>query len=255
MNNFPVIPDHIIAFLFGFALPVVSGIRSARVLKTLRLNDLQRRRFYFSNSFFLWAITLIILLNWMLFSRSAGALGITKAPLLSTTVIMLSFGFIILYLLDSVITIKCEVGMEGKKPWTELTPFLPIKKSHLPAYTFMCITAGICEEIIFRGFLVTYAKSFFENDYPAVIIPAAVFAVAHFYQGIIAVIKIFILSVIFGFIFLRSGSLWIVMFLHFAIDFAGGFIYMKYQNEIKETEKVTAPPGEVDDNRETKEEG
>jgi hypothetical protein len=123
----------------------------------------------------------------------------------------------------------------------------------LPAYIFMCITAGVCEEIIFRGFLITYTKTFFSSDLPAVVIPASVFALAHYYQRTLAVIKIFVLSLLFGIIFLESGSLWIVMFLHFAIDLAGGLIFLKYykKEELKGKVDTTETTNEaVQDNEE-----
>ena len=245
MNSFPAISDHIIAFLFGMVLPVFSGFRAARGFKTLRFDEAQRRRFYFFNSLFLWTVTIIVLLNWWLHGRCAADLGITKSPQFPAIVIILSGGFIVLYILEIAISAGNETGMK-KKHWTEVAPFLPDSYRQLPAYIFMCVTAGICEEIIFRGFLITYTKTFFETDLPAILIPAAVFAVAHYYQRTSAVIKIFLLSVIFGFIFLRSGSLWIVMFLHFAIDLAGGLIIMKYHYK---EEKVinSASPAEPPD--------
>ncbi len=246
MENFPAISDHIIAFLFGLALPVISGFRTARSLRKIRFNEQQRQRFYIINSLFLWIVTLIVLLNWWIHGRPASMMGINQSPQFNIIVWILTIGFIIFYVLDIVVSSRNKTLID-KKIWTEIAPFLPPVKNELPAYIFMCITAGVCEEIIFRGFLIPYTRTFFAADWPAVIIPAAVFAIAHFYQRTKAVIKIFILSLIFGFIFIESGSLWIVMFLHFAIDLAGGLIVLKYR---KKEEKITpteqeTPPGEI----------
>jgi membrane protease YdiL (CAAX protease family) len=253
--DFPDISDHFIAFLFGLALPVVSGFRTARSLRKIHFNEQQRKRFYVFNSLFLWTLTIVVLLNWWFHGRSASVMGITQSPRFTSAVLIMTIGVITLYILDIFIVTKSEATPD-KKLWTEIAPFLPAKHSELPAYIFMCITAGICEEIIFRGFLIPYAKTFFTTDLPAVIIPAAVFAAVHFYQRTAAVIKIFMLSVIFGFIFLESGSLWIVMFLHFGIDLAGGLIVLKYRKEEKTERSIEteAPLNDESDEKTSKKE-
>jgi len=119
--------------------------------------------------------------------------------------------------------------------WKKRTPFLPTKKSELREYLLLCFSAGVFEEIIYRGYLVTYCLYLFEGfDYQeilAIALPAFVFAVSHFYQGAKAVLKIFILSIFFGYLFVYSGSLLIVMILHFLVDLAGGLLTMKYIKE------------------------
>jgi len=231
--------DHLIALFFGLLLPVLSGVRSAQAFKTLRLNKWQRKRFYLSNSLFLWMITLVVLASWFLHGRDAELLGITRFPFISTPVLLFTLLFAGLYTADSFHSLRNTSSVEKiKEDWKQRAPFLPVDKNELPAYIIMCITAGICEEIIFRGFLITYVRSFFElSRYAttwAVVIPAIVFAAAHYYQEMKAVVKIALLSVLFGFIFIYSGSLWIVIVLHFGIDLVGGLLSIRYLDEEKE---------------------
>ena len=65
----------------------------------------------------------------------------------------------------------------------------------------------------------------------AVVLPAFAFSVAHFYQGAKAVLKIFFLAIFFGYLFIFSGSLLIVMILHFLVDAVGGLLTIKYMKE------------------------
>src|SRR6185503_20352429 len=119
--------------------------------------------------------------------------------------------------------------------WKKRTPFLPTKNNELPEYFLLCFSAGVFEEIVYRGYLVTYCWYLFDGtEYQrmlSIILPAFVFSVAHFYQGAKAVFKIFVLSIIFGYLFIYSGSLLIVMILHFLVDVIGGLISMKYIKE------------------------
>jgi membrane protease YdiL (CAAX protease family) len=77
----------------------------------------------------------------------------------------------------------------------------------------MCFSAGVFEEIVYRGYLINYCWSLFEgSDYQqtiAVLLPALAFSIAHFYQGAKAVLKIFFLGCI----------LWLPLYLfRFVID-------------------------------------
>ena len=99
----------------------------------------------------------------------------------------------------------------------------------------MCFSAGVFEEIVYRGYLVNYCWNLFEgSDYQqmiAVVLPALAFSIAHFYQGAKAVLKIFFLAVFFGYLFIYSGSLLIVMILHFLVDAIGGLLTIKYMKK------------------------
>jgi uncharacterized protein len=99
----------------------------------------------------------------------------------------------------------------------------------------MCMSAGVFEEIIYRGYMVTYflPEYNFRSGLPilAVMAPAFLFSLAHYYQGWQAVLKIFLLSLLLGMIFLSSGTIWVVMLIHFLIDLAGGLVAMKLMKE------------------------
>jgi membrane protease YdiL (CAAX protease family) len=123
---------------------------------------------------------------------------------------------------------KVRKGEALEEALEEGTPFLPRKPRELPAYLLMCLSAGVFEEIIYRGYMVTYflPPYNFKNGLPilAIIAPAFLFSLAHYYQGWQAVAKIFLLSVLLAAIFLISESIWLVMLIHAGIDLAGGLL-------------------------------
>jgi membrane protease YdiL (CAAX protease family) len=172
-------------------------------------------------------------------------------PHFNGIVITLTIAFLLFYIADILLTLRNEHEIvKARERWKKTAPFMPVHYRELGAYSFMCLSAGICEEVLFRGFLVTYVQTFFiDNPYGeiyAAIIPALVFAAGHYYQGWQAVLKTVVLSALFGFIFLYSGSLWIVIILHFAIDLAGGLLSIRYltrdeqnlKEEIEENELI-----------------
>jgi membrane protease YdiL (CAAX protease family) len=107
---------------------------------------------------------------------------------------------------------------------------LPEKTRELPSYIILCLCAGIFEEIIYRGFMVTYFLPLngTENEIPwmAIFAPSVLFSLAHTYQGWTAVIKIFIFSLLLGVIFIITKSIYPTMILHFLIDLVGGIVAM-----------------------------
>jgi len=88
------------------------------------------------------------------------------------------------------------------------------------------LTAGICEEIIFRGLFLFILQGLFPNLSIVFIIIIAIilFGLGHLYQGIGGVIKTALVGAIFTCLYLVTDSLFLVIFLHFIIDFSSAFL-------------------------------
>ena len=62
----------------------------------------------------------------------------------------------------------------------------------------MSITAGFCEELVFRGYLQRQALGLTGSVALAVLAQAVLFGVAHWYQGVKMVVLITVLGILFG---------------------------------------------------------
>lgn len=84
----------------------------------------------------------------------------------------------------------------------------------------VAVTAGITEELIYRGFLLRYlADGPWGLSAPAALgIAAAVFGVAHAGQGVRGMLATAVLGLLLGGLFLASGSLLLPILLHTLID-------------------------------------
>jgi membrane protease YdiL (CAAX protease family) len=237
MEKFPHWVDHILAFIFCIAIPVYSSWQRPGNLAGLQFSTSDKKQIYLSGSFSLFILGFIVMAEWLLFKRPLAEAGFTQPHDFNTWWWVLII-FWILYIGDTVIAISQKNKLEKTiDNWKRNTPFMPTGKEELPQYLLLCFSAGVFEEIAYRGYLITYCLYLFNGspnkEMLAVIIPGAVFSVAHYYQGKKGVIKIFILSLFFGFIFIKSGSLLIVMLLHFLVDAIGGLLTMKYFKEDK----------------------
>lgn len=233
MVEMPSVTDHILALVFGIAIPIISGFRSAKQFKYMHLGLKERARFYLANSLFLALMALVVLIAWYLQGRDLHRIGLATLPTLNFHTLFYTAIFLVLYIGDIVSNTWSENKLaETMEHWNDHTPFLPRYWSEIPVYSVMCLAAGVGEEIVFRGFMIQYTLSLFpitflHADTWAVVLPSLVFAVAHYYQGFKAVVKIAVLSILFGWIYLHSHSLWLVIALHFGVDWFGGVLRVK----------------------------
>ncbi len=75
---------------------------------------------------------------------------------------------------------------------------LPKSLAEVLVWIATCITAGICEEMAFRGYLQRQFQALTGNIVWAVLLQALVFGIAHGYQGWRSVVVISVLGVLYG---------------------------------------------------------
>ncbi len=107
------------------------------------------------------------------------------------------------------------------KQFDDATPLMPRTPGERWGFSALSITAGICEEILFRGF-VTWYFAVWTGLIPAILISAALFGFAHFYLGGAHVLRTAIVGLVFGLLVLASGSLWPAIIIHALQDLLAG---------------------------------
>ena len=102
---------------------------------------------------------------------------------------------------------------------------MPQNISERLAFFALVVTVAICEEILYRGWAQRFFQDFVgDSALFAVIASAALFSVAHIYQGRRGLIATFIVGVVFSIVRAWTGSLLPTMAAHFAADFAAGLL-------------------------------
>lgn len=98
--------------------------------------------------------------------------------------------------------------------------FLPQSAPERAWFAAVSVSAGICEELVFRGFLIQYFAHppLHFPAWLAVVAAAVVFGVDHGYQGVGGILTTTVLGLIFALLFILTGHLWVVMVLHATID-------------------------------------
>ena len=233
--------DHFVIVLLGIILPVFAIFQSQPELKKVKFNTALKVEMYYGNGLTLWIMTLIICFVWFFSGRPLPTIGFQPPIFNNSLPFILTGVLVVLYAGDTLKEIWTEEARQKViKRWQADAPFLPSNKLEFQHFIILSFTAGFCEEVIFRGYFIQYLMTWTGTDlqgqWLAVLIPGLVFAVSHWYQGWKAVLKIMVLAIIFGFIFLETKSLWIVIILHFLIDLVGGYIAYQIFPENVETE-------------------
>jgi membrane protease YdiL (CAAX protease family) len=98
---------------------------------------------------------------------------------------------------------------------------LPRTGRELNVFFLVSLTAGIWEELVYRGFLMWFAIPY-TGALLAILVSAVVFALGHVYQGWRGAMQAGTIGFVFAILFVASGSLWWLMVIHAMIDVYGG---------------------------------
>ncbi len=85
-------------------------------------------------------------------------------------------------------------------------------------FLLLALTAGICEEIIFRGYLQRQLAAFTKSAAAGIILQGVVFGAAHAYQGLTHMILIAVFGCLFGLLAIWRQNLRPGMIAHFLQD-------------------------------------
>jgi membrane protease YdiL (CAAX protease family) len=96
------------------------------------------------------------------------------------------------------------------------------------AYLLLALSAGICEEMIFRGYLQHQFTAWTSSAAAGIAVQGVLFGLAHAYQGLTMIIVIAVYGCMFGSLAWWRRSLRPGMLAHFIQDAIGGLVLAKF---------------------------
>ena len=115
---------------------------------------------------------------------------------------------------------------------------LPVQRSDLTGFLALSITAGICEEILFRGVLPWYLAGYL-GQWGAQAAAVAAFGAAHLFLGAGGAVRALVTGAVLAALYLWSGSLVPSIVLHALVDISSG--WMAYEVLRERTVDAAAP--------------
>jgi membrane protease YdiL (CAAX protease family) len=115
-----------------------------------------------------------------------------------------------------------------------LRPLLPHTARDWRWFAPLAVTAGICEELLFRGYLVWLLTPWLGLG-GAAATSVVIFGVAHGYQGVTFGVRAFLAGIAMAALALATGSVLPGMVLHALVDLVGGragYLAMREEPEV-----------------------
>jgi uncharacterized protein len=107
--------------------------------------------------------------------------------------------------------------------WQKLLPdfsaLIPTTTRERLMWVLVAVSAGICEEIVFRGWLLSTLHGPLKlNGTVLMLVAAGIFGLAHIYQQVTGVLLATIAGVVFCVLYVVTGSLLVPILLHVLVD-------------------------------------
>ena len=136
----------------------------------------------------------------------------------------LVFWIISLMMLGGLATVLQHFHLHPENIRTTVSKLAPYSFPELIAWTVLSITAGICEEFIFRGYLQLQFARLSHRIWIGVASSAIVFGFSHGYEGLSGMLLIVAFGALFSILRLIRGNLRAGMIAHAWHDFLSGMV-------------------------------
>jgi membrane protease YdiL (CAAX protease family) len=136
--------------------------------------------------------------------------------------ILRDLGIGVLFLVASNIILSLISHLLKAAPNAATVGLLPHTPAEIAVFSLLTVTAGICEEMIFRGYLQYQFSVFFRSAGAGVVLQGIMFGASHGYQTPKFMLIILVYGVLFGLLAQSRRSLRPGMFAHFLQDFITG---------------------------------
>lgn len=223
----PTSLDHLLAATLVLAFPVYAAWSQRKLVRALSAGQVTARmRDYHLTMGLLWSLVALTQLRWWQAGRPWTALGLTLSE---GTRVLQGAGASALALLvlavqwSAIRRLDAASREQLASQLGAVSEFLPASAREYRTFQAVAVTAGICEEVLYRAFLLWYGAAFV-GVWPAVLLTGAVFGLVHFYQGAAGVLKTGLAGLFFGALYALTDSLLWPILVHIAVDLQGGAI-------------------------------
>jgi hypothetical protein len=191
-----------------------------------RLPEGWRQDSYFKTIRQLWLMAAVALLAWALSGNNFAEIGLTVGSGWQVAASWIIVGLILAYLAFDFMRLVFarayrDKAFETFETAADLDLVRPRSARECRVFQYMAITAGITEEIVYRGFMIAVLGIVLPL-WAAAIAAGALFVALHAYQGWRGMLKVAALTTLLTGLYLLGGSLWPVIVLHIGVDVIAG---------------------------------
>jgi membrane protease YdiL (CAAX protease family) len=214
--------------------PVVGHVLHRRFEGRLRTDDGARRSFYGRLLVLEWGLAVLVLVVWLAAPGvDAAAVGLRWPQAWPGPVAVVATVLVLGFVVVSTRTLRsgglaraaAELRRPGEgrhaEPAVHATlALLPRTTAERRLFTLVGVTAGVCEEWLYRGFLLAVVAAVGGGLSTPVLVAigAVAFGLAHAYQGVAGIVTTGVLGGVMAGLYVGTGSLLLPVVLHALID-------------------------------------
>jgi membrane protease YdiL (CAAX protease family) len=190
-----------------------------------------------------WALALIVIAGWIVLRRPWSSLGLVSPAgwrVAVSLVLVLPLAWMIWKQRRVFATASPKLLDKLRPKLGHYTFMLPHDRAEYRWFNAVSVTAGFCEELLYRGFLTWVLRPWL-GVWGAWAVSSALFGAAHAYLGREGIVKSTIGGVVFGGIAVLTGSIVPGMIVHALVDLQSGMVGYAVLSAEASAEGRTAP--------------
>ena len=217
--------DHFLIFLLFVVQPIGGWVNFRRYVQKARAGEpIDRPRLYLHTQIIEWLFLAVLLSGWFYLQRPMSDLGfvVPGGSGFWLVAILVLIASVALSLSGrSVRQLDQKARAKHRASFGDLGHFLPQNDRDLRSFYGISVTAGIVEEIVFRGFVLWYL-SLLMPLWWAVLASSVAFGLGHSYQGLGGMLRTGLAGLVLGIFYVVSGSIWLPIIAHVLLDWLQG---------------------------------
>ena len=222
----------LIFLILSVVIPWRGRLRLQQLLARPAGGTKEKLVLYGSTIAFQWLLAGVV--AWRAFARGLGVAELGLARPFTSPMLLVTLAGAALVGTFQWFNLRRVGAMSGPIPdfMRKLTErVLPISAIEFAPYTALAITAGVCEEFLYRGFAMAALSRAGLAAWAVVVVTSMLFGLAHTYQGKSGILGTTLMGVVFG-----IGRIWLqslapVMVWHSTVDIVAGIAAPKYLSQ------------------------
>jgi uncharacterized protein len=172
-----------------------------------------------------WTLVAVLAALWIVGRRPPSGLGLVPHPTWGLAGVLLGSAIVIVMVWrQRTQVLRDDEALDGvREQLRHVEPMLPHDRRELRHFYGLSLTAGICEELLYRGFMIWYLTHFLALI-PAAAVTSVVFGIGHSYQGPRGMALTGLVGAFFAAVYMISGTLYPAMLLHVLMDAHSGHL-------------------------------
>jgi membrane protease YdiL (CAAX protease family) len=219
----------LIFFVLGVILPWRGRARMKKLLAMPAVSTMERLALYASTIAFQWMAATVVAWRAWAHGYTAAQLGLNLHGRTKIVAASLVGAATIATLQWLNLRRMGKVAIEARGPLQAIGErILPQSAVELLPYLALAITAGLCEEFLYRGFAMAVLARVGLPVWMVVLLSSVLFGLAHLYQGRGGLVSTLVVGVVLGSGRIAYDSLVPAIFWHSAVDVVAGIAGPRY---------------------------